>query len=245
MLYAEQYAEKETEMPSPTKIVYVNNTSREFQVEGVLTRAGLELTSEWDTSVRSVEIGEGVTEVSTGTFAGLCALTSISFPASLSCVGAHSISACAALGEVKFPRTVVSAGLDYYGIYGAGTYEYGTIAPVVECPALTRLDLGGIGGTRIQFCVDGVYEGCRRLEELTCVGLSAPGYIENVPSTLRSVSVDNPAVKSLPDGYGNDGAILVDLSAHELIFLAPATKALDLRQLNAQVSAIRSWVYSD
>ena len=77
------------------------------------------LSSPWDSqqpSIRSVQIGDGVTSIGGSAFSGCSSLTSITIPDSVTSIGGNAFSSCSRLTSITIPDDVTSIGDNaFYG----------------------------------------------------------------------------------------------------------------------------------
>ena len=123
------------------------------------------------TSLKTVTISEGATEITSKAFKGCTSLTSITIPNSVTCIGNQAFEGCSSLVNITIPDSVTSIG------YNA--FEY--------CSSLTSINIPE-GVTSIR---DYAFYGCSKLttinipNSITSIGDSA---FENC-SSLTSINI--------------------------------------------------------
>lgn len=158
-------------------------------------------------AVRSVVIGDGVTQIGRCAFQNHISLESITFGSSLSSIGEEAFSGCTVLEEVAFPTSLTVVGIKAF--YGCTSLEKLTLSdsPTVfrqsgfeGCTALEKADLGScavsIGGSTFKGCTAlslismpdtvstigfGAFEGCTSLTEL-----ALPASVNSIGQTAFS-----------------------------------------------------------
>ena len=142
------------------------------------------------TALETVELGEGVTEITSnsgsayGAFKGLKNLKSVSLPSTLTSLGRYAFSDCTALAEISIPEavTIIDAGV-FSGctslakvtlnenLETIGSYAFS------DCSALTEIELPDglreIGAS--------AFYGCRKLTEI-----ALPGGVETIGTNAFS-----------------------------------------------------------
>ncbi len=151
------------------------NGEKNAVVQGPRTTAGW---TDYNGTVTSVVIGEGVTSVGKWAFAGMVRLQSVSLPESLESIGPAAFTSCVRLQEITIPDGVTSLGSNAF----------------TDCFWLRRARVGA--GVKELSC----FSGCMGLEEVTLpAGLEVIGpRAFYVCSALQELELPAP-VKSIGD----------------------------------------------
>lgn len=130
------------------------------------------------TRLKSVVIGDGVTNLGTRAFSGCDRLTSVSIPDSVATIGDKAFYYCESLASVSIPDSVISIGDNAFescnGLtnltIGAGVSAVGSSA-FRSCPGLTAVTIPG----SVTNIGDGAFSSCSGLTAITVDGAN-PAY---------------------------------------------------------------------
>ena len=165
---------------------------------GVMASYEYDSPAPWDTDVKSVVIGTGVTSIGDFAFYACSSLASVTIPDSVTSIGNDAFRSCENLAGVNIPDSVTLIG--DYAFYACSSLTSVTIPDGVtsigndafgECRRLTGVNIPN-GVTTIG---NDVFSGCRRLtgvtipDGVTSIGNAAFAYCENLASVTIPVSV--------------------------------------------------------
>lgn len=156
-------------------------------------------------SLTSIEIPEGVTEIDEYVFCGCSSLTSIEIPESVTSIGASAFSGCSSLTSIEIPEGVTSIEEDAFRGCSSLTS--------IEIPvSITRIDYGAFSGTAL---TDIYYYGTEQEwkmidkfnididEEVTTIHYGQ-GKLPNTPTEPETPEdTQSPATPNNPNGTGN------------------------------------------
>ena len=157
--------------------------------------------SQWDSTIKSVNIENGVTSIGDYAFYGCSSLTSVTFPDSVTSIGYSAFDGCSSLTSVTIPDSVTSIGnLAFYG-----------------CSSLTSVTIPD-SVTSIGYCA---FSECSSLTSVT-IPDSVTSIGENAFS--ECISLTEILVESENPEYSSVGGVLFNKNKTELL-CCPAGKS--------------------
>lgn len=104
--------------PAYTTLEFVDGTTQTKEIIGAATWQNIGVKNgEWQSNntLKSCQLGNTVTEISSIAFQGCSSLTSINIPDSVSSIGSHAFQGCS-LTSIIFPNSVIEIGIHtFYG----------------------------------------------------------------------------------------------------------------------------------